>query len=1248
MKYRELIEFEPIETVVQLRSADQFSAAQNLVSTYVISKEMAERLTELVFPQLQYEKLVDNKGILIVGNYGTGKSHLMSLLSAVAEHSELQASIQNQAVRDASEMIAGRFKVIRAEIGAVTMSLRDILVAELEEYLTSIGVDYTFPPASKITNHKFAFEQMMDAFRQKYPDYGLLLVVDELLDFLRTRRDQELILDLSFLREIGEVCKDLKFRFIAGVQETLFDNPRFSFVSDTLRRVKDRFEQVLIARNDVKFVVAQRLLRKTAEQQSRIRGYLLPFAKYYGSMNERMDEFVRLFPIHPDYIDTFERITVIEKREVLKTLSIAMKRILDTDVPQDRPGLIAYDRYWNTLRENPAFRAVPDIRKVIDVSQTLESRVQQSFSRPAYRSMALQIIHALSVHRLTIGDIRKPVGPTAVELRDSLCLYQPGIEDMGGEPADDLLTQVETVLREIIRTVNGQFISRAEDSNQYYLDVDKDIDHIALIEKRGESLDKNKLDLAYYNAMARILERSDSYYPGTHMAWEYELEWREKKASRIGYLFFGTPNQRSTAQPPRDFYLYFIQPYDPPGFKDEKKSDEVFWHLKEVEEKFDQSLKRFAAALDLGSTSSGQDKLTYENKASDYLREIVRWLQEHLTSAFEVTYQGTTRSISEWIKNAGPGMPAVSTSLSGSRINVRDLVNTVSSICLSPHFYEKAKEYPTFSVLVTSQNRSQAAQDALRWMRGITKTQQAAAVLDALELLDGDRLAASKSRYANYILQQLGQKGHGQVLNRSELIHEDAGVEYMAPGRFRLEPEWVAVVLAALVYSGDLVLAFPGKKYDASSMDVLVTTPIDELAHFKYIELPKDWNVPALKALFELVGLEPGKATLLTQGGTQADQIVAQELLPASTKLIERIVLAQQNLNNGFAFWGAPLFSDVERSEYQSRLGALKSFLENVQAYNSAGKLKNFNWDVPTIDWQKSGMQVLNELEEIHSLLSDLGPLANYCSQAALALPMEHPWVENMREVQAQLVGQIKSPAKRASAGFRQQVTQALNQLKREYLTLYIDLHTKARLGLADDKRKANLLKDSRLEQLRKLAAIDLMHTNQLSDFQNRLASLNSCFALVEQDLQNSPVCPHCSFKPAVEVVQVSASQRLSQLDLELDTLLSEWTQTLLDNLEDPMTQANLELLRPEARGIIQSFKETRTLPEPVTQELITALQESLSGLIKVTVRMDELRSALLSGGSPVSPTDYRKRFEDHLAELIKGKDIKKVRIVVE
>jgi len=549
MKYGDLIQFEPIESVVQLRDADEVTAARRLVETYVVSQEMAEKLVGIVIPQLQFEQPTDNKGLLVVGNYGTGKSHLMSVISGLVENPDLEANLNNTDVADAVGKIAGRFKVVRTEIGATTMSLRDIIVAELEEHLVAMGLSYTFPSAGDVVNNKRSFEEMMTAFHQEFPDHGLLLVVDELLDYLRTRKDQELILDLNFLREIGEVCKDLRFRFMAGVQEAIFDSPRFSFVADSIRRVKDRFEQILIARKDVKFVVAERLLKKTGEQQAKIREYLTPFGKFYGHMNERMDEFVRLFPVHPDYIDTFEKVTAVEKREVLKTLSLAMKKMLDQDMPDDRPGLIAYDTYWTNLRENPSFRAVPDIKAVIDCSQVLESRIQQAFTRPAYKPMALRLIHALSVHRLTTGDIYATLGATPKELRDGLCLYQPGIEDLGGDPADDLLSQVETVLREIHKTVSGQFISANPDNRQYYLDLKKTDDFDALIEKRAESLDTSQLDRYYYEALRRVMECTDQTYATGYKIWQHELEWLERKAARLGYLFFGAPNERSTAVP---------------------------------------------------------------------------------------------------------------------------------------------------------------------------------------------------------------------------------------------------------------------------------------------------------------------------------------------------------------------------------------------------------------------------------------------------------------------------------------------------------------------------------------------------------------------------------------------------------------------------------------------------------------------------------------------------------------------------
>lgn len=61
----------------------------------------------------------------------------------------------------------------------------------------------------------------------------------------------EIVLVLGFLREVGAICRWIKFRFMARVQEALFDSPQLQFVADSLRRVKDRFEQMRIAREDV-------------------------------------------------------------------------------------------------------------------------------------------------------------------------------------------------------------------------------------------------------------------------------------------------------------------------------------------------------------------------------------------------------------------------------------------------------------------------------------------------------------------------------------------------------------------------------------------------------------------------------------------------------------------------------------------------------------------------------------------------------------------------------------------------------------------------------------------------------------------------------------------------------------------------------------------------------------------------------------------------------------------------------------
>ena len=163
-------------------------------------------------------------------------------------------------------------------------------------------------------------------------------------------------------------------------------------------------------------------------------------------------------------------------------------------------------------------------------------------------------------------------------------------------------------MREVLKTVNGQFISKAPDTEQYYLDLKKDIDYDAQIEKRAEALSDDALDRAYYSAVKALMECSDDLrYPGFQI-WQYQLEWQERRVERMGYLFFGAPNDRPTAQPERDFYVYFIQPFDKPKFTDNSLSDEVFFRLTGLDDDLKRHLSSYAAALDLASTASGGAK----------------------------------------------------------------------------------------------------------------------------------------------------------------------------------------------------------------------------------------------------------------------------------------------------------------------------------------------------------------------------------------------------------------------------------------------------------------------------------------------------------------------------------------------------------------------------------------------------------------------------------------------------------------
>ena len=324
-------------------------------------------------------------------------------------------------------------------------------------------------------------KDMMMTFSSKYPDKGYLIVIDEILSYLRSRDERQIEMDLEFLRLLGEMSSKSKLRFICGVQEKISNNPRFSFVSDKLNQISGRFTEITITKESTSYVVSERILKKSTEQKEIIRKHLEKFCHLYTGMSSKLDEYVDLYPIHPAYIDVFNKIPLIENRHILKNISITIKSIFNKDIPDNAPGIISFDNYWPVIKNTGLLKADGTISRVIEVSSQLEEIIKRAFPKPAYKPLAIQIIYALSVHRLTTKGLDVQFGLTAENLKDDLCLHLT----MPESDADFLLGLVKQTLRDIMTTVSGQFIVFNEANNQYYIDVTKNVDYDEKIKQKA-------------------------------------------------------------------------------------------------------------------------------------------------------------------------------------------------------------------------------------------------------------------------------------------------------------------------------------------------------------------------------------------------------------------------------------------------------------------------------------------------------------------------------------------------------------------------------------------------------------------------------------------------------------------------------------------------------------------------------------------------------------------------------------------
>jgi hypothetical protein len=508
-------------------------------------------------------------------------------------------------------------------------------------------------------------------------------------------------------------------------------------------------------------------------------------------------------------------------------------------------------------------------------------------------------------------------------------------------------------------------------------------------------------------------------------------------------------------------------------------------------------------------------------------------------------------------------------------------------------------------------------------------------VLLSLELLDNEGSFTNEGRFARELLDQLAATG-GKVLNRSELFTErDPGVPSWSDSH--LEPAWVVLIAATLVQLGRAEIGFVGNQIDALGLEQLTKMSIDELTAFSFLAPPKHLPVIQLKALVKLLGLPEG---IVKDQGVTTDGVI--QILDRVESMLQRAVGARTAVQGGVQLWGALILEQPE--ERDKRLGALQDLLQGIRARNTVGKMNKLDTPPSAIDAAVSGVQELDRVDGALAARVHLSGMVEYLREAVEVFGDEADLskeAKTYRDHVLDLFREVDGPDKAAVAKART----SGEGLRKSFADEAVRAHTRDRLDTAGDEQKRRILEGTEFNDLRQLAAVSLIPEGPFASLQRQLVSIGTCKMFDEAKLMLSVICPECGYRPHAST-GATARARVDWIEDEVQRLRQEWVQAILDSLQAPELQEQIDLLAPGDSGLVHGFIEGRQLPEPVTDQFVRALNQVFERFEIRRMSRDELWKELFPDSAASTPGDIRSRLDLLLTRLSKGIAEDKLRIV--
>lgn len=1194
MKIKELFDFEDIQQVIEI---GKIKDEEEMVKKFVISPNLEEDLLYYL-EYLQGNMPEDNISINVIGNYGTGKSHLLVFISLVLSKPELTQYIQNEKIREAFANLKKEFILVKYELPAVqSKSLASIFFFRVRKQLKeNYNIEIRSIDLEKEDKDpKELVEEILLQIKDKYPSKGLIVIFDEFSDFIKQKHSADQNHDLQFTRQLAESSKNQDFILMLSMQEHIFSNPEYMDKAELIKKIEKRFLKINITSENIEDIIAKRMVSKNQNQKQELKKLFDGLKDRFDNIAVEEDRYIDLFPVHPYIIEIFSKLTFFENRSILQFISYQIKKLRD----QEFPAFITYDLIYDEMIESEhTVKNHPDVKPVIGIVNSLNNNIITRLDSK-YRERAKSLVKSLAIKSLITPpnkDGEKKGGDTPEKFAENLFIIP---QSKIIEPSAD----VSTILNMMIQRSEGGLINKDEEKDIYFINLDDKPDYEQIINNKASTMD----DLQHNNEkfvenflleeLGFEVEKGLSYWDNSKKyVIDDSLVWKDRNSFREGLLAFNIgyklkfENNGDFLTTIKGYGSYNINEIHPKHLIIKPKyDDDLAW-----------SIRRLAAVEELLKTRTYPDVM--KNKKRTIIDEE---LKKQFRNAFLnslITYQNKDYTLNEL------GI--------FSDINA-EIFSQIKENLLGEDLTQEYPDYPRFKSKVSAENIKGTIEGVIRDIsqkEGVVKDllSQSTNLLIPLGLYKGGMLDVNESEYARKILYKIRDSSKNLAID--EIISEFAKKPY------GLQKEVVYLIIAVLLRNGDLILnSRHGRSYTSAEFGELFKSGLNAFDEIKYI---KKGGVipPETHQLFEALDLDRSLLQI------PKNQPIAFRNYMDRIEDIERDV---RNISKDFEEIKQSVDIGLPLSDIELKIKSLEDVKFQDLKINNINAFNNLNYSKERLNDIKNAFEITGKIKSLFDDFNEfILPGMKYMKNA-----ME--WVDNdyfkqtdknelkgIYDDSQEIIGNIRKLLKEDE---RKPLKGKIELFKEKYKEIYYYTHKEMVGEGVDWQSLIDLENSSVYNKLNTLKDVNSINATHFREIQLNIKNLKDirCTDFRVDELETSYHC-HCMFP--MGHYESNIDKKIEYLWEDVSKLEKSWENQILDNIKENLDK--ISQLGEEEALLINEIINKGEISDEVDYNTVLAINNLLIEMPIEEIDLDDLYSTLTSDKDTLKVDEFMKKVE--------------------